>query len=156
MRLLRVYALAASSWSGAHPWALIAVLVLTGLAVYSEGPVMQTALADVAGKTSMEMLFGLYFTIGAIMGAPWALVLGTLVDVYGFPGGLCGHGRFTDRRGPLYSARALTARTSGCSHALNGFWNVPGSRAGLFPSRASWWDKRAVDRLCHREDWNVT
>jgi MFS family permease len=70
---------------GAHPWALIAVLVLTGLAVYSEGPVMQTALADVAGKTSMEMLFGLYFTIGAIMGAPWALVLGTLVDVYGFP-----------------------------------------------------------------------
>jgi sugar phosphate permease len=70
---------------GAHPWALIAVLVLTGLAVYSEGPVMQTALADVAGKTSIEMLFGLYFTIGAIMGAPWALVLGTLVDVYGFP-----------------------------------------------------------------------
>ena len=70
---------------GAHPWALIAVLVLTGLAVYSEGPVMQTALADVAGKTSMEMLFGMYFTIGAMMGAPWALVLGTLVDMYGFP-----------------------------------------------------------------------
>jgi MFS transporter, FSR family, fosmidomycin resistance protein len=69
---------------GAHPWALIAVLVLTGLAVYSEGPVMQTALADVAGKTSIEMVFGLYFTIGAVMGAPWALVLGTLVDVYGF------------------------------------------------------------------------
>ena len=46
---------------------------------------MQTALADVAGKTSIEMLFGLYFTIGAIMGAPWALLLGKLVDVYGFP-----------------------------------------------------------------------
>ena len=70
---------------GAYPWALIAVLVVTGLAVYSEGPVMQTALADVAGKTSIEMLFGLYFTIGAIIGAPWALLLGTLVDVYGFP-----------------------------------------------------------------------
>jgi MFS family permease len=70
---------------GAYPWALIAVLVVTGLAVYSEGPVMQTALAEVAGKTSMEMLFGLYFTIGAVMGAPWALLLGTLVDAYGFP-----------------------------------------------------------------------
>jgi sugar phosphate permease len=58
---------------------------VTGLAVYSEGPVMQTALADVAGKTSIEMLFGLYFTIGAIMGEPWALLLGTLVDAYGFP-----------------------------------------------------------------------
>jgi MFS family permease len=70
---------------GTYPWALIAVLVVTGLAVYSEGPVMQTALAEVAGKTSMEMLFGLYFTIGAVMGAPWALLLGTLVDAYGFP-----------------------------------------------------------------------
>ena len=70
---------------GAHPWALIAVLVLTGVAVYSEGPVMQTALAEVAGKTSLEMLFGMYFTIGAMMGAPWALLLGTLVDKYGFP-----------------------------------------------------------------------
>jgi MFS family permease len=70
---------------GSHPWALVAVLVLTGLAVYSEGPVMQTALADVADKTSIEMLFGLYFTIGAVIGAPWALLLGTLVDLYGFP-----------------------------------------------------------------------
>jgi MFS family permease len=70
---------------GAYPWALIAVLVVTGLAVYSEGPVMQTALAEVADKTSMEMLFGLYFTIGAVMSAPWALVLGALVDKYGFP-----------------------------------------------------------------------
>ena len=43
---------------GAHPWALIAVLVVAGLAVYSKGLVMQTALADVAGTTSIEMLFG--------------------------------------------------------------------------------------------------
>jgi sugar phosphate permease len=45
---------------------------------------MQTALADIADKTSMEMLFGLYFTIGAAIGAPWALFLGMLVDTYGF------------------------------------------------------------------------
>ena len=61
------------------------MLVVTGLAVYSEGPVMQTALAEVADKTSMEMLFGLYFTFGAATSAPWALVLGALVDRYGFP-----------------------------------------------------------------------
>jgi sugar phosphate permease len=57
---------------------------VTGIAVYSEGALMQTALADVAGKTSMEMLFGLYFTVGSAIGAPWALLIGALVDNYGF------------------------------------------------------------------------
>jgi FSR family fosmidomycin resistance protein-like MFS transporter len=70
---------------GLSSWALLGVLVITGIAVYSEGAVMQTALADVADKTSMEMLFGLYFTIGAAIGAPWAVLLGMLVDGYGFP-----------------------------------------------------------------------
>ncbi|MBM3224824.1 MAG: MFS transporter [Candidatus Tectomicrobia bacterium] len=70
---------------GASPWLLPAVLILTGIAVYSEGAVMQTALADIADKTSMDMLFGLYFTIGAAIGAPWSVLLGKLVDLYGFP-----------------------------------------------------------------------
>jgi sugar phosphate permease len=51
---------------------------------YSEGSLMQTALADVADKTSMEMLFGLYFTVGSAIGAPWAFLIGALVDGYGF------------------------------------------------------------------------
>ena len=58
---------------------------LTGVAVYSEGSIMQTALADVAEKTSMDMLFGLYFTLASAIGTPWALLLGMLVDSYGFP-----------------------------------------------------------------------
>jgi MFS family permease len=70
---------------GTSPWTLVAVLIITGVAVYSEGSIMQTALADIADKTSMDMLFGLYFTIGAAIGAPWALLLGLLVDHYGFP-----------------------------------------------------------------------
>ncbi len=49
------------------------------------GAIMQTALADVADKTSIDMLFGLYFTLGSAIGAPWALLLGMLVDGYGFP-----------------------------------------------------------------------
>jgi sugar phosphate permease len=65
---------------------LPAWLLLTGIAVYSEGAVMQTALADIADRTSIEMLFGLYFTIGAIISAPWAWLLGMIVDNYGFPG----------------------------------------------------------------------
>jgi MFS family permease len=69
---------------GGGPWALPAVLTLTGIVVYSEGALMQTALADVADKTSIEMLFGLYFTVGSAIGAPWALLLGALVDGYGF------------------------------------------------------------------------
>ena len=70
---------------GANPWTLTVVLILTGIAVYSEGAVMQTALAEVADRTSIDMLFGLYFMIGAAIGAPWAVFLGKLVDLYGFP-----------------------------------------------------------------------
>jgi MFS transporter, FSR family, fosmidomycin resistance protein len=69
--------------SGSY-WALPAVLTVTGIAVYSEGALMQTALADVADRTSMDMLFGLYFTVGAAIGAPWAVLIGALVDGYGF------------------------------------------------------------------------
>jgi FSR family fosmidomycin resistance protein-like MFS transporter len=65
-------------------WALPAVLAVTGIAAYSEGALMQTALADVADKTSMDMLFGLYFTVGSAIGAPWAVLVGMLVDHYGF------------------------------------------------------------------------
>ena len=66
-------------------WLLLALLIIAGLAIYSEGALMQTALADVADRTSMDMLFGLYFTIGAAIGAPWAALLGLLIDQYGFP-----------------------------------------------------------------------
>jgi MFS family permease len=69
---------------GGSTWTLPLVLTLTGIAVYSEGALMQTALADVAEKTSMDMLFGLYFTVGAAIGAPWAVLIGALVDGYGF------------------------------------------------------------------------
>jgi MFS family permease len=67
-----------------NSWTLPLVLTATGIAVYSEGAIMQTALADVADKTSMEMLFGLYFTVGSAIGAPWAFLIGALVDGYGF------------------------------------------------------------------------
>jgi FSR family fosmidomycin resistance protein-like MFS transporter len=70
---------------GGSAWTLPVVLTLTGIAVYSEGSLMQTALADVADRTSMEMLFGLYFTVGSAIGAPWAFLIGALVDGYGFP-----------------------------------------------------------------------
>jgi MFS transporter, FSR family, fosmidomycin resistance protein len=69
---------------GGASWALPFVLALTGIAAYSEGALMQTALADVADKTSMDMLFGLYFTVGSLIGAPWAVLIGALVDSYGF------------------------------------------------------------------------
>jgi predicted MFS family arabinose efflux permease len=69
---------------GGNSWLLPAVLAVTGIAAYSEGALMQTALADIADKTSMEMLFGLYFAIGSAIGAPWAVLVGMLVDHYGF------------------------------------------------------------------------
>jgi MFS transporter, FSR family, fosmidomycin resistance protein len=69
---------------GGSSWTLPLVLTATGIAVYSEGAIMQTALADVADNTSMDMLFGLYFTVGSAIGAPWAFLIGALVDGYGF------------------------------------------------------------------------
>jgi MFS transporter, FSR family, fosmidomycin resistance protein len=89
--LLGDYALACLCFAGllavggsGSSWALPVVLTVTGIAVYSEGALMQTALADVADRTSMDMLFGLYFTVGAAIGAPWAVLIGLLVDGYGF------------------------------------------------------------------------
>ncbi len=88
-------------------------LGLTGITGYSEGAVMQTALADVAGKASIEMLFGLYFTIGAAIGAPWALLLGTLVDAYGFPAAFAAMGLFQIVAGLcVLPVRLRTARTA--------------------------------------------
>jgi MFS transporter, FSR family, fosmidomycin resistance protein len=87
--LLGDYALACLCFAGlltvsGNSWTLPAVLTVTGIAVYSEGALMQTALVDVADKTSMDMLFGLYFTVGSAIGAPWAFLIGALVDSYGF------------------------------------------------------------------------
>jgi FSR family fosmidomycin resistance protein-like MFS transporter len=87
--LLGDYAVACLCFGGlltvsGSSWTLPALLTITGIAVYSEGALMQTALADVADKTSMEMLFGLYFTVGSAIGAPWAFLIGALVDGYGF------------------------------------------------------------------------
>jgi sugar phosphate permease len=87
--LLGDYILACLSFAGllavtGHSWALPAVLIVTGIAAYSEGALMQTALADIADRTSMDMLFGLYFSIGSAIGAPWAVLIGMVVDRYGF------------------------------------------------------------------------
>ncbi|HXH12825.1 MAG TPA: MFS transporter [Alphaproteobacteria bacterium] len=87
--LLGDYVLACLSFAGllaigGYAWALPAVLAITGIAAYSEGALMQTALADVADRTSMDMLFGLYFSVGSAIGAPWAVLVGMLVDHYGF------------------------------------------------------------------------
>jgi MFS family permease len=88
--LLGDYAVACLSFAGllaigaGSSWTLPIVLTVTGIAVYSEGAIMQTALADVADKTSIDMLFGLYFSVGAAIGAPWAFLIGALVDGYGF------------------------------------------------------------------------
>jgi MFS family permease len=87
--LLGDYVIACCSFAallavGGNSWALPAVLAVTGIAAYSEGALMQTALADVADKASIDMLFGLYFSIGSAIGAPWAVLVGLLVDSYGF------------------------------------------------------------------------
>ena len=120
--LLGDYAVACLSFAalltvGSNAWALPVVLAVTGIAAYSEGAVMQTALADIADKTSMEMLFGLYFSIGSAIGAPWAVLVGMLVDRYGFTAAFAAMGASQVLAGlfilPVHVRRSLSpARSS--------------------------------------------
>ena len=55
-----------------------------GTAVFSESPVLQAFLADRAAGRLRDMAFAVYFTAAFGIGAFWALVIGTVVDAYGF------------------------------------------------------------------------
>ncbi|HEX6513252.1 MAG TPA: MFS transporter [Chloroflexota bacterium] len=59
-------------------------LVLMGLFVYAQGPIMQTYLADVAPPESRDSIFGAYFAITFLTGAFYAAGVGALIDHFGF------------------------------------------------------------------------
>ncbi|MCL4394342.1 MAG: MFS transporter [Chloroflexi bacterium] len=68
-------------------WLLPFVLLAMGIFIYAESPLLQTFLADATQHLDRDLAFGLYFTVAFGVGAIWALILGWLIDSFGFDAG---------------------------------------------------------------------
>ena len=62
----------------------VKLLFLLGCVVYAEAPMLQSLAADSTEGLSADVLFGLYYTFGFGASAIWALIMGALVDTFGF------------------------------------------------------------------------
>ncbi len=60
------------------------VLFLLGTFVYAEAPMLQSLAADSAEGLSPDVLFGIYYTFGFVSNSVWAIVMGALVEHFGF------------------------------------------------------------------------
>lgn len=69
---------------GVPTWLLPIALVLMGLAVYAESPLLQAYLADSASPAMRDTAFGLYFALTFGVGSLWSAILGWLIDHFGF------------------------------------------------------------------------
>ncbi len=65
------------------PW-LSLTLVLLGLVVYAESPLLQAFLADEAPRAERDALFSLYFAVAFGIGALWAAGLGLGLEHLGY------------------------------------------------------------------------
>jgi FSR family fosmidomycin resistance protein-like MFS transporter len=63
---------------------LSVVLFVLGCFVYAESPLLQSLAADSTEKLSRDLVFGVFFTFGFGSGALWALLMGFLVNRFGF------------------------------------------------------------------------
>jgi len=69
---------------GATDWLLPVTLLLMGIAIYAESPLLQTFLADSTQGLNRDLAFGLYFTAAFGIGSFWASALGWVIDTFGF------------------------------------------------------------------------
>jgi MFS family permease len=63
---------------------LSVVLFVLGCFVYAESPLLQSLAADSTEELSRDLVFGVYFTFGFGSGALWAVLMGFLVNRFGF------------------------------------------------------------------------
>lgn len=68
----------------AGAWFLPVILLLLGCFVYSEAPMLQSLAADSTEGFSPDVVFGIYYTFGFGASAIWAIIMGALVDGFGF------------------------------------------------------------------------
>ena len=65
-------------------WIYVVEVVLLGLSVYAESPILQAFLADSAPDLLRDRAFGWYFTLAFGIGSLWGTALGWLIDHVGF------------------------------------------------------------------------
>ncbi|WP_081838422.1 MFS transporter [Thermogemmatispora carboxidivorans] len=65
-------------------WLIPPALLLMGLAVYAEAPLLQAYLADSASRDVRDNAFGLYFALAFGVGSAWGGIIGWLIDQFGF------------------------------------------------------------------------
>jgi MFS family permease len=63
---------------------MVAALILLGFTVYNESPLMQTFLADHTKPENRDAAFAVFYVLTFAAGAAWSLVLGLLVNRFGF------------------------------------------------------------------------
>lgn len=68
----------------APTWVYLAEVILLGLTVYAESPILQAFLADSAPDSVRDRAFGWYFTLAFGVGSLWGTGLGWLIDHAGF------------------------------------------------------------------------
>lgn len=71
--------------AGSNLVLLVPLLLPFGTAVFSESPVLQTYLADRAEGPMRDMAFAVYFTLAFGIGAFWAIVIGSVIEAFGYP-----------------------------------------------------------------------
>lgn len=91
------------------------VLFVLGCVVYAESPLLQSVTADATEDQNPDMVFGFYHTIGFGAGAVWAVVIGALVEAFGFQAALV---------------------VMAASHAAAALWILPLRAAPSRPARA--------------------
>ncbi|WP_376796156.1 MFS transporter [Thermogemmatispora sp.] len=65
-------------------WLIPPALLLMGLAVYAEAPLLQAYLADSASRDLRDNAFSLYFALAFGVGSAWGGIIGWLIDRFGF------------------------------------------------------------------------
>ncbi|MBX5449911.1 MFS transporter [Thermogemmatispora sp.] len=65
-------------------WLIPPALLLMGLAVYAEAPLLQAYLADSASRDLRDNAFSLYFALAFGVGSAWGAIIGWLIDRFGF------------------------------------------------------------------------
>ena len=68
----------------AAAWLLPFVVFVLGCVAYAESPMLQSLTADVTEGSPPDVVFGLYHTVGFGTGAIWAVIMGSLVEAFGF------------------------------------------------------------------------
>ena len=70
---------------GTSLWLLLPSALAVGIFVYAESPLLQSLYSDAVQGTSSRAAFGVYFMVAFGGGSLWLVILGAVIDHFGFP-----------------------------------------------------------------------